>query len=68
MVLTHLKKQSNGPPYGTYSDIYKDAHGFNSSTLEYTIEKLEQMIDDVSDEAKEIAKWNEEKKTCMGKS
>lgn len=43
--------------YGTYSDIYKDAHGFRPrfNFLEYTIEKLEQMIDDVSDEAKEIA-------------
>ena len=57
VMLTHLKKQSSGICMVTYSDIYKDAHGFGPrfNFLEYTIEKLEQMIDDVSDEAKEIA-------------
>ena len=43
--------------YGTYSDIHKDARGFRPrfNFLEYTVNELEEMINDVSEEAKEIA-------------
>ena len=42
--------------YGTYSDIHKDARGFRPrfNFLEYTVNELEEMINDVSEEAKEI--------------
>ena len=47
--------------YGTYSDIHKDARGFRPrfNFLEYTVNELEEMIDDVCIEAKEIAEMEQ---------
>ena len=46
---------------GTYSDIHKDARGFRPrfNFLEYTVNELEEMIDDVCIEAKEIAEMEQ---------